>query len=97
MFRGLILCLLAAVFLLPGTANADPSPVEPNVSAYCTANNDFSPVFSSHGECVTAFHRDDMTFLAVYCRDPINQQFTETDNVGQCVKVFRSSLPKPPR
>jgi hypothetical protein len=38
---------------------------------------------------VNAFHKDDATFFAIACRDPINQEFTNTTSVGQCAKVFR--------
>jgi len=75
-------------------ASADPIdlPGGVNASQFCTDHNDFFPTFETHGACVTAWHKNDNTFLAIICKDPINQQFAGTDNQGQCMKFFRALI-----
>lgn len=88
--RAFIVMLIGVVASLglTGVATADPAPF--NVSQFCSLNDDFPISFGSHGECVRAWHKNDATFLATACKDPINQKFTGTDNVGQCLKFFKA-------
>jgi hypothetical protein len=88
--------LLAGVVAAGGLIGAAPAAADPfdqdglNASQYCTANNDFG---FPHSACVTARHKNDATFLATACKDPINQQFAGTDNQGQCIKFFKALIP----
>lgn len=91
--RPVLAVLAAAAALTLGLAvPASADPADFNVSQFCTDNNDFPQSFSSHGECVNAWHKDDNTFFAIICKDPINQEFSGTDNQGQCMKFFRALL-----
>jgi hypothetical protein len=75
---------------VPGIANADPATF--NVSQFCSLNQDFPASFSSHGQCVNAWHKNDNTFFANACADPINQEFTLTSNQGQCMQFFKDLI-----
>jgi hypothetical protein len=86
-----IVCSLGFAFGMSGTAIADPFDQDGlNASQYCTANGDFG---FPHHICVTARHKNDATFLGIACKDPINQEFAGTDNVGQCIKFFKALIP----
>jgi hypothetical protein len=93
MIKAVLAAVLVALGLLAGTGTASADPFDQdgvNASQYCTANGDFG---FPHNICVTARHKNDATFLANACADPINQEFAGTKNQGQCIKFFRALIP----
>jgi hypothetical protein len=87
-----VLAISFAALLFTGApASADPFDQDGvNASQYCTDNGDFG---FPHNVCVTARHKNDATFLATACKDPINQEFAGTENQGQCIKFFKALIP----
>ena len=89
----LVISFVALIFAgVPASADPTDLPGGVNASQFCTDNDDFPNSFESHGACVTAWHKNDNTFFAIICKDPINLQFANAENQGQCMKFFRALI-----
>ena len=77
-------------------AFAGPASALPGVSQFCTANGDFAPALSSHGECVRYFTKifdanpnNDAVAVCKVIQD-VDPAFFDLffKNIGQCVKAL---------